>query len=292
MFNIKYSFILACLMLCLSPILTAHGADFSVATWHTTGSQIWRTSFPLSTKTDIKNGASELFYPQSGTYIMTNYENKINSTYKLRIEGGFMAKINNTIGSDSDWDYNQNSEKQYYGVFNTGGTSRFFNIDLVKPISPNADFFYGYGYRNNHFSMKNGVYNVWDYKPTNMAFEDLNSYYTTTYQGLHFGISAKTPLNSKLSIKSTLSYSPLAIAHGHGWWNLRNLDFKHQAPAQMFDTSVGIQWQPTHANIISIGYRYQFMKISSGWENLSKDITWEKATNIQQGFYLNTIYKF
>lgn len=231
-------------------------------------------------------------YPQSGTYIVANYENPIGSNRRLRIESGIMSNIDNAQGSDSDWDYSKNNAAQFYGEFNTSGTSAFMNIDSIKPVNDRTEFFYGYGYRINHFRMRNGTYKTWNYASTDMSFENLDSYYTTTYQGIHLGLSSKVPINSKLSAISTLSYSPLAIAQGHGWWNLRDLDFRHEAPAQIFDGTVGIAWQPAHALAVSAGYRYQHMSISKGRENLSTAITWEKATNIQKGFYFNSTYTF
>lgn len=282
---------LAVLILCLAPNI-AQGAHLALGAWQTTGSEVWRTSFPLSSASDIANGASELFYPHSGNYLIASYENDIATNRKLRIEGGIMAKINSAVGSDSDWDYSKSNDVQYYGEFNTSGKSNFINIDLIKPINRTTDLFYGYGYRMNDYRMHNGFYKTWNYGAINQNFSNLDSYYTTIYQGLHIGLTAKAPISKNVSAIGTLSYSPVAIAQGHGWWNLRDLEFRHQAPAQMLDGSIGIDWQPNPETSIVLGYRYQRMSITNGWENLSPTITWEKATSVQQGFYITGTNKF
>ncbi|MGI6093541.1 MAG: hypothetical protein GX348_09750 [Veillonellaceae bacterium] len=279
------------LLLCLAPNIV-YGAHLAIGSWQTTGSEVWRTTFPISSASDMINGASELYYPHSGNYLTASYENEIATNKKLRIEGGIMADINNAVGSDSDWDYSKSNNVQYYGEFSTTGKSNFINVDLIKPINRTTDLFYGYSYRMNHFRMQNGTYKIWNYGSINENFSNLDSYYSTIYQGLHVGLTAKAPISNKVLAIGTLSYSPLAIAQGHGWWNLRGLDFKHQAPAQMFDGSIGIDWRPTQTTSITIGYRYQRMFITKGWENISPTITWEKATSIQQGFYITGKNKF
>ena len=281
----------AALLLCLAPNI-AHGAQLVLGSWQTTGSEVWRTTFPLSSASNTVNGASELFYPHSGSYLTANYENDIGAKRKLRIEGGIMANIGNAAGSDSDWDYSKSTNEQYYGEFITNGKSNFININLIRPINGTSELFYGYSYRMNRFRMQNGVYKIWDYDPVNLDFSSLDSYYSTTYQGLHIGLSAKAPIGSKVSVIGTFSYSPLAIAQGHGWWNLRGLDFKHQAPAQMLDGSIGLDWRPTQATSITLGYRYQRMFITKGWENLNSTVTWEKATSVQQGVYITGTNRF
>lgn len=270
----------------------AYGADIALGTWHASGSEAWRTSFPLTSNTSLIDGASQLYYPHSGNYILASYENNIGNDKKLHIEGGIMGHIKNTIGSDSDFDYSQSNSEQYYGEFKTGGTSRFINVDIAQPISHNTELSYGYGYRINHFAMQNGSYLIWEYSSQNNKLDGLDSYYTAIYQGLHFGLKSEIPLQRKLTAIGRLSYSPLAIAQGHGWWNLRNLDFKHQAPAQMLDTDIALKWQSDQSTSVTVGYRYQQMSISKGWENLNSTITWNAATNIQEGLYVMGTTKF
>ena len=53
---------------------TTSAADLAIGTWQTAGSQLWRTVYPLHTSGI--DGASELDYPYSGTYLTASYENK------------------------------------------------------------------------------------------------------------------------------------------------------------------------------------------------------------------------
>lgn len=272
----------------LSASITVLAADVSIGTWSASGSEVWRTSFPLyhNDTNSYSDGASELRYPHSGTYILGGYETPINARQKLRVEGGLMVSINNASGSDTDWDYGSSTPLWYYGEFKNGGTSGFINLDFAKPLNKNTEFFWGYGYRINRYHMTDGVYLVQEFKNQPSTLSNLDSYYTTIYQGPHIGVNSKTSIARKLSAIGMLSYSPFAIATGHGWWNLRNLDFDHQAPAKMLDANIGLKWQPDTRSTVTIGYRYQYLSIYKGWENLSSAITWEKAENVQKGLYL------
>ena len=287
------TFLLAAL-LTFSTSGAALAADVSMGAWRASGSEVWRTSFPLYHKetNSYSEGASELIYPHSGTYMLVGYETPIKARQKLRIEGGLMGSLNNAVGSDSDWDYGNSNMLWYYGEFKAGGNSGFINIDIVKSLSKSTEYFYGYGYRINHFRMTDGLYLIDKYKYEPYALDNLDSYYTTIYQGPHVGVNSQTSLSSKLSVIGTVSYSPIAIARGHGWWNLRNLDFKHQAPAKMFDADIGLRLKPDANSAITIGYRFQHLNIYKGWENLSSAITWEKATNVQKGFYITGMKTF
>lgn len=266
--------------------------SLKIGTWQATGYENWRTSFPISAADKNHNGASELFYPHSGRYVTASYDNKIDTHYKLRVEGGLMGKITPSSGSDSDWDYRQKTTEQFYGQFTTTGLSSFVNIDFAKELNKNTELFYGYGYRYNKFNMQNGIYTIWNYETVNSIYNDLDSYYTIVYQGLHIGFTTQRTLASKLSVTSTLSYSPLAVAQGYGWWNLRDLNFKHQAPAKMLDAIIGFNWSPDAHMVITAGYRYSHMSISKGWESLSSSVSWDKATHVQKGIFVTSTTKF
>lgn len=278
-------------LLLLQLTTAALAADITLGTWHANGSQLWRTAFPLrqtsSTDPGSYNGASQLSYPQSGHYLMAAYENQISPTKKLQIEAGLMGNMHNATGSDSDWDYSQSENLWYYGEFKTSGRSSLINIDWKQKTGKNTDFFYGYTYRNNYFRMTNGLYTVDNYAAVNTSLPDLNSTYSMVYQGPHVGVNTQKPLTAKLSLIGSLSYSPLILAQGNGWWNLRDLNFTHTGTAQMLDTNIGLRYAIIpNKTAITLGYRYQWVSLFRGWESLSPDISWEKATNIQRGIYI------
>lgn len=242
---------------------------------------MWRITFPT-------NGASELYYPQSAKYITATYENQL-PRHTLRIEGGFTtAGLSSATGSDSDWDYSQSQGLWYYGEFKSAGSSGFLNIDWAKHTA-HGEVFIGYGYRYNHFLMTEGRYYIENYVNQNPVdtLSNLHSSYDMTYQGPHVGVRTESPLSSKLSLIGTLSYSPLAYVAGHGWWNLRNLDFYHTGAGQMLDASIGIRYAPEGLKngAVTVGYRYQRHSLLHGAESTNSAITWDKATNIQQGPY-------
>lgn len=267
-------------------------ADITVGTWSTSGSQLWRTVYPLHTATVI-DGASELYYPHAGTYLTASYENKLDPNHSLFIEGGLLTAPTTKTGSDSDWDTSQNSGLWYYGQFKTTDKGHFITADWRHHTTPTTTIFAGYTYNINHYSMTDGVYSISNYASVNQALPTLDSHYTMIYQGPHLGISHEFPLTPKLTVIGSFSYAPLLLAQGHGWWNLRDLSFDHAGTAQMLDTSIGIRYANTPQNIaITMGYRYQSFQLASGKENLSSTVSWDKATNVQQGYFLTGEKKF
>lgn len=250
---------------------------------------MWRITFP-------PDGASELIYPHSGRYFVGAYENDLSHRATLRIEGGIMGNLGAATGSDSDWDYTKSPGLWYYGEFKTTGTSNFLKVDWKKPTSENSEFFFGYSYRHNGYHMTDGRYFIENYvqdNPPNIL-SSLNSTYDITYQGPHVGVTAKSKVSSALTVVGSLSYSPFAAVQGHGWWNLRDLDFIHTGPGQIWDGDIGLRFAPGNLNnaAITVGYRYQYMSLLRGTENTSSAVVWDKATSIQQGYYVSGQIRF
>lgn len=284
MFKTAFSLFLAIIFL-VSFSHPTLAAELSLGLWHAAGYQMWRTSFPLNNGSG--NGASELYYPQPGTYITANFENKLAKNRTFRVEAGLSSADSRGIGSDSDWNYTQSKGLWYYGTFKTGGVNRYLSIDWHHLIRSNVSVFYGYGYRVNHIRMTDGLYTVANYiSPLHQQLPDLNSIYTMVYQGPHIGLVVKHPLTSAISSFASVSYSPFALAQGHGWWNLRNLDFTHNGRAQMLATELGLRFALDNKNdAFILGYRYHYNSVFHGQENLSSAISWDKAINIQRGLY-------
>ncbi|MBC8014528.1 MAG: hypothetical protein H7X79_02150 [Sporomusaceae bacterium] len=283
-------FLMITLLLLTFPGATS-AADVSVGVWHAAGSQQWRTVFPLHTH--LVDGASELYYPQSGKYIIASYEKPISPRQSISIEGGIMADLPQSIGSDSDWDTSKSPALWYYGEFKTKAKNHFITVDWKRHATHNTTFFYGYTYNRNYNSMTDGLYTIRDYTAVYSPLPDLNSYYTMSYQGPHVGIIHNAPLTNKITAIGSLSYSPYGLAQGHGWWNLRDLDFRHTGTAQMLETKIGLRFALNQKNSsITLGYRYQSFRLLRGSENLSPDISWVKANHIQQGYYFTTEMKF
>lgn len=269
----------------LATIASASAADLSLGTWHTTGLQTWRTSFPLHTT--IVDGASELSYPHTGNYLIVNYENKLSPKQSLQIEAATTVSSDNHVGSDSDWDYSKTSALWYYGNFDTHNKSSFFTINWKHHNNNHTDFFWGYTYDANQYSMTNGLYTIDNYNPVHTTLDNLNSQYTMVYQGPHVGVTYKAPLTNSIHAIASVTYSPLTLAQGYGWWNLRELTFKHTGFAEMLDTTIGLEFSPNPKYpTIALGYRYQYYSLYKGRENLSTDISWNRAVNIQKGYYL------
>ncbi len=267
----------------------AAAGELTLGQWPADGWQMWRITFPA-------NGASELRYPQSGTYLTASYENELTRRNKLRIEGGLTNGLRGTTGSDSDWDYTRRADLWYYGEFKTTGASAFANVDFVKKGADGREFFIGYGYRQNAFRMTEGVYYIEDYTAQNPpeTLSGLGSTYTATYQGPHVGVRDKVALSPRVSVVGSLAYSPVALVQGHGWWNLRSLNFDHTGVGQMVDAYVGLRYalNDRKTAAVTAGYRYQYMSLYNGTENTNGDISWDKATNVQKGFYVTSEIRF
>jgi hypothetical protein len=269
----------------LSTTAPTLAADFSLGSWHTSGLQTWRTTFPLHTAT--VDGASELSYPHTGNYLVATYENKLSQKQTLEIEAATTTTVGKKTGSDSDWDYSISNNLWYYGNFDTQDKSTFFNINWKQHHDDHTDFFWGYTYNTNHSSMTNGLYSIYNYNPVHTTLTDFNSQYIMTYQGPHVGVTHTIPLTKTIRAIGSVTYSPLLLAQGSGWWNLRDLSFEHTGSGQMLDTTIGLQFSTTPKNSsITLGYRYQYFSLYTGTENLSPDITWKKAINTQRGYYI------
>ena len=284
-------FFLSCTLLLLTSSAVTSASQVSIGNWQTSESLLWRTTFPLHST--LVDGASELHYPNSTNYLVVNYENPISLKQSFSIEGGIITDGTSNMGSDSDWDTSQSKELWYYGQFKTNNTGHFIRIDWKQHTSKNTSLFYGYTYNINHYSMTEGLYSIINYVAVNEPLPTLNSHYTMIYQGPHVGIIHKVPLSNQLTVIGSLSYSPWALAQGHGWWNLRTLNFEHMGSAQIFDTMIGLHFTPQlQATTITLGYRYQNFKLIKGWENSSPEISWNKATTIRQGYYFSVEKKF
>ncbi|HWR41549.1 hypothetical protein [Sporomusa sp.] len=285
--------------LMLSQPLGAAASALSISNWQASGSQMWRITFPgyatgLPDSQKANSGTSELHYPQSGNYATINYEEQLSPKHKLSVEAGVLGTITPATGSDSDWDYSKSQDLWYYGVFQTKGSSTFINIDVRLPSSPNTEFFYGYGYSNSHYLMTDGYYSIMDYAGTTTSLPNLNSAYSIVYQGLHAGFTGTKQLAPKLALVGSIRYSPLMLVQGHGWWNLRNLDFEHLGSGQMLDGKIGLRYSVAghRDNALTLGYRYQQYSLYTGSENTSSSITWTNATKVQQGWYMGGDFTF
>jgi hypothetical protein len=271
---------------------TATASSISLGTWNVTGSQMWRTSFPLYPNSQ---GASELYYPHSGTYVTGKFETELTKNKAFSIEGGFMGNMNPAIGSDSDWNYTVGGNQfWYYGEFKTTGTAYFMSLNWIKHQNRNSQLFYGYTYQRSQYRMTDGIYYVNDYhieSPPQQLYH-LNSAYTMTYQGPHIGIRSAKKISPGVSIEGSIKYTPLALAKGHGDWNLRNLTFNHTGSAQMLDTLAGLRFSLGDSSAFSLGYRYQWARLFQGGEDLSSTISWDKAINIQRGIYFTGVTRF
>lgn len=267
----------------------AAAAGLTVGLWPASGSQMWRISFPA-------DGVSELHYPHTSTYLTASYENDLPHKAKLRIEGGLASTIKAATGSDSDWDHARSSSLWYYGEFKTTGASGFVNIDWVKPAGKNTEYFLGYGYRRNNYRMTDGLYYIDNYVMSNPpnALNGLDSTYSAVYQGPHIGIAGRSALSPRVSVVGSLAYTPLALVQGHGWWNLRSLDFVHTGAGRMVDAQIGLRYTPAGVKngSVTAGYRYQHMSLYQGTENTGSEISWDKATNVQKGFYFASEFRF
>lgn len=277
----------------------ASADEVEIGTWQVSGSEKWRITFPPPASNNVFNqqgsGASELSYPHSGTYITYKYISSPTPKGHLSLEAGFMGKIETNIGSDTDWDYGRSNPLWYYGTFDTAGSSKFVNIGWHKKVSESDEIFYGYHYRNNRYIMTNGMYHVSDGTPQNPPepLPDLYSTYNTTYHGPHIGANTVKEIAPRIDAVGSIAYSPLTAVRGHGWWNLRQLDFVHTGPGQMVDASIGVRYtMPNTMGSVTLGYRYQWLDIFTGWENTSPDITWDKASNIQQGLFVSGAIHF
>lgn len=268
----------------------ASSDSFSIGTWHTSGLQNWQTIFPLHTK--VIDGASELNYPHEDNYLVASFDKKLAKHQSLQFELGMTTSPITKIGTDSDWDYSKNNNLWYFGTFETQNKGLFLTIDWKKCLTKHTNLLAGYHYNRNLYSMKNGFYSIEDYANVNVPLVNLDSKYLMIYQGPHFGIQHTIPLTNTIALIGSFIYSPLLLAQGQGWWNLRDLSFAHTGTARMFDTKIGLQFAINSASVFSLGYRYQNFSLYNGRENTNPDIVWNKALNVQQGYYMTGTRSF
>lgn len=292
------SLFIAALMF-FQPTAATAATTLSLSNWQATGSQIWRINFPgyNSAMTDSEKanlGTSELYYPQQGTYATINYDAPLSPKHKVSLEVGVQGALTPSTGTDSDWDYSRSENLWHYGVFQTNGSSTLVNLDFKHSIVKDTEFFYGYGYSNSNFLMSQGYYSIIDYTPVNTSLPNLHSSYSLAYHGPHIGLTSTKQLTPNLALTGTLSYSPLSVAQGHGIWNLRDLDFRHLGTGQMLDSKIALRLNIAgrRDNSLTVGYRYQHYSLYTGAENTSDQITWTKATKIQQGWYMGGDFRF
>lgn len=289
--------LLATMLMFIQPLEAE--ASLSISNWQTSGSQQWRINFPgyaggLSNFKNADSGASELYYPHKGDYSTVNYEKPLSPVHKVKLEVSTLGSLGQGIGSDSDWDRSRSHDLWYYGVFQAGGSSILLNLDFTHTINPNTEFFYGYGYSNTRYSMTQGYYSVMDYTSVSTSLPNLNSTYSIVYHGPHVGVIGTKQLASKLELVGSVAFAPLTIVQGHGWWNLRNLDFKHSGTGQTLDGKLGLKYlvSGSQDNALTVGYRYQRNSLYTGTENTSSNITWTKATQELHGWYMGGEFKF
>ena len=270
-----------------------NAGQLTLGSWQAQGSALWRIAFPLDDSITSASGASELYYPQQGTYLTARYETLQTPKGYFSIDGGYMQKLHSQTGTDTDWNYSQGQQPWYYGQFQTDGTSGYLTVNWHKPTGTGQEIFYGYTYQNSNFRMTDGLYTINNYQPVNTPLPALQSSYNLTYQGPHIGTAVAKKISPTLALTGSVSYSPLAAVRGHGWWNLRELDFVHTGLGQMVDTQVGLRYTlPKTTGSFTVGYRYQYMDIYKGEENTSATITWDKAATVQHGIYVSGEYHF
>lgn len=290
-------FVVALTLILVQPLETV-ASSLSVSNWQTSGSQQWRITFPGSgnglSVPNANSGTSELYYPHSGNYATVNYEQSLSPVHKVQLEIGILGSLHQGAGSDSDWDYSRSPDVWYYGVFQTGGSSTLLNLDFKHSINSDTELFYGYGYSNSLYTMKQGYYSVMDYNPVSTSLPNLDSTYSIVYHGPHIGITETKQLSPGLALVGSITYAPLTAVEGHGWWNLRDLDFRHTGTGQMLDGRIGLKYliAGRQDNSLTVGYRYQKNSLYTGSENTSSDITWTKATQEQYGWYMGGDFKF
>ncbi|WP_371368649.1 hypothetical protein SRRS_21440 [Sporomusa rhizae] len=286
------------LTLMLTQPIGAAASTFSISNWQTSGSQQWHITFPgNSSGPSIQNansGASELYYPHSGNYATVNYEESLSPVHKVQLEVGILGSLQQGTGNDSDWDYSHSPDLWYYGMFRTSGSSTLLNLNFKHAINPGTELFYGYGYSNSLYTMKQGYYSVMNYNAVSTSLPNLDSTYSIVYHGPHIGVTETKQLTPKLALVGSIAYAPLTVVEGHGWWNLRELDFKHTGTGQMLDGKIGLKYLVAgrQDNSLTVGYRYQRNSLYTGTENTSSDITWTKATQEQYGWYMGGEFKF
>ena len=230
--------------------VAAAAPNLSISNWQARGSQMWRITFPgyasgLPNSAATAGGASELYYPQSGQYTTLNYEKELSPTQTLSLEAGLLGNIMPATGNDSDWDYSQAPGLWYFGTFKTRGSSTFLNVDIKRRLKNATEFFYGYGYANSRYNMTQGYYSMMDYTPVATSLPALNSTYSLVYHGPHVGLAASRQLSPRLVLVGSISYAPLSLAQGHGWWiyAILNLSTWVQAKCWTEKLACCILWQ-------------------------------------------------
>jgi hypothetical protein len=165
-------------------------------------------------------------------------------------------------------------------------------IDILKEISKNSAFCWGYSYSINHYRMTQGHYSTDDFHTVNSKYPNLASTYTMIYQGPYVGVTGQLPLTGTFSLVGATFYSPLALVEGQGWWNLRDMNFSHLGTGQILDTFFGAKLMHSKDKALTIGYRYKYAGLYHGGESISSTISWDKATFIQRGPFISSQIRF
>ena len=180
----------------------------------------------------------------------------------------------------------KNRDSDYLGDNRTLEFSRSYSdasnghaFDLSASLGWNINFFIsplsicpqiGFSYHEQHFTMRDGVYEIDLFNGNNGPFDGLDSSYTARWQGPWIGVESCFCLYCPLSIYGGVRASALRYnARGH--WNLRTDfadDFRHEGYGYGLFGRLGVQYEFAPCIAIGILGSYQEFRVCHGHDRM------------------------
>jgi hypothetical protein len=149
---------------------------------------------------------------------------------KIFIEGTipFNSKCLDGNGDDTDFLKNYIFYKSLFDVYTD---MRRIDIGLGYKFSERFYLFMFYTWYDAEYLMENGEL-VIDIYPINIEYNDLESTYSLSYNRLGWGLGFDMDIIKRLNLSFKIKHVPTFDIYGKGYWNLRNLNFKHRGIAE------------------------------------------------------------
>lgn len=294
-------------------------SSFGIEEWFTSGDAGWQISFPYSDLDSGGNGSgiieSELrFRHINGPVTIAHTSSTLNPAWKLYASIGF-GSISGGSGSDTDRDnpaaggvivFSESTQDIY------GDITRYtLDFSYRKTYSDNNQspwgIMFGFLHYEDSLIITNGVQTIsengwwWDPYPNPPLgpFPNLYSTYDFSWNALKIGASYHHEFADCIYLTGSFSAYPLVQYQGEGYWNLRDMTFKHKATTGFgYESALGLRYLITDTTELSAGYRYFHLKAENGTDTTYFSGAYGGVANLdfaevtRQGMYIGLLFRF
>ncbi len=292
--------------------------SFGFQEWFTSGEAGWQISFPYD-NTSSSGGTgrieSELNFKHIDSPItILRGGGRLNPEWTIDVSIGY-GSITGGQGTDTDRDFPSTGGVIVFSESkeDISGDVRFWGIDLNyrKRYSDNTQspwgLILGFSHYEDSLLITDGVQTIslpgWWWGGTNPPLgpfsQILHSTYDFSWDTLKVGGLYEAPLTEYVFFSSTLSAYPLVSYQGEGYWNLRNITFKHEATSGFgYEATLGIKYLFSDTTEFTAGYRYFYLKAQNGTDTTYvsgvpagvSNLDWVEVT--RQGAYAGLLFRF